>query len=128
MKLALNLVLGLNRAALAEGLTFAAALGMDPAIALEILQAGPAWSRVMDIKGTKMLRREFTPEGAFRQHLKDVRLILAAAERAGSPVPLSSLHREILERVEAAGFGDADNSAVSRFEARMPVPTKRLAA
>ena len=112
MKLALNLVLGLNRAALAEGLTFAEALGLEPQTALEVLQAGPAWSRAMDIKGAKMLRRDFTPEARLSQHLKDVRLILAAGQRAGAQLPLSTLHRKILEKAEAAGFGDADNSAV----------------
>jgi 3-hydroxyisobutyrate dehydrogenase-like beta-hydroxyacid dehydrogenase len=112
MKLALNLVLGLNRAALAEGLTFAEALGLDPEIALGVLQAGPSWSRVMETKGAKMLHRDFAPEARLSQHLKDVRLILAAGERAGVALPLSTLHRELLERVEAAGFGAADNSAV----------------
>ena len=66
----------------------------------------------METKGAKMLRRDFTPEARLSQHLKDVRLILAAGQRAGAHLPLSTLHREILEKAEAAGFGDADNSAV----------------
>jgi len=122
MKLALNLVLGLNRAALAEGLVFAETLGIDPATALEVMQAGPAWSRAMDVKGAKMLRRDFTPEARLSQHLKDVRLILAAARRAGLRLPLSTLHRELLERAEAAGFGDADNSAVIQAWTAAPPP------
>jgi 3-hydroxyisobutyrate dehydrogenase-like beta-hydroxyacid dehydrogenase len=112
MKLAMNLVLGLNRAVLAEGLTFASAVGLDPQVALDVLQAGPAWSRVMEIKGAKMLQGDFTPEARLSQHLKDVRLILAAGDRAGAPLPLSALHREILEKAEAAGLGAQDNSAV----------------
>lgn len=112
MKLTLNLVLGLNRAVLAEGLTFAEALGLDPETALEVLQAGPAWSRVMETKGAKMLHSDFTPEARLSQHLKDVRLILAAAARSGLALPLSTLHREMLEKAEEAGFGAADNSAI----------------
>jgi 3-hydroxyisobutyrate dehydrogenase-like beta-hydroxyacid dehydrogenase len=112
MKLAMNLVLGLNRAALAEGLTFAEALGLDPHTALEVFQAGPAWSRAMDVKGEKMLRRDYVPEARLSQHLKDVRLILTAGEQAGARLPFSTLHRETLERAEAMGFGDADNCAV----------------
>jgi 3-hydroxyisobutyrate dehydrogenase-like beta-hydroxyacid dehydrogenase len=123
MKLALNLVLGLNRAALAEGLTFAEALGLEPRTALEVFQAGPAWSRVMETKGAKMLRRDFTPEARLSQHLKDVRLILAAGQRVDAPLPLSTLHREILERAEAAGFGDADNSAVIQAWGRRAGPS-----
>jgi 3-hydroxyisobutyrate dehydrogenase len=112
MKLALNLVLGLNRAALAEGLAFAEAVGLPAETALEVMQAGPAWSRVMETKGPKMLRQDFVPEARLSQHLKDVRLILRAGAQAGADLPLSAVHREILERAEAAGFGDSDNSAV----------------
>jgi len=112
MKLVLNLVLGLNRAALAEGLEYARACGIDPAQALEVLKAGPAYSRVMDTKGPKMLAGDFTPEARLSQHLKDVRLILASGERSGAKLPLSRLHRTLLEEVERAGYGSADNSVV----------------
>jgi 3-hydroxyisobutyrate dehydrogenase-like beta-hydroxyacid dehydrogenase len=112
MKLVVNLVLGLNRAVLAEGLSFARACGVDPAEALEVLKAGPAHSRAMDAKGEKMLAGDFTVEARLSQHLKDVRLILAAGAAHGACTPLSEAHRALLERAEAAGYGDADNSAV----------------
>ena len=44
--------------------------------------------------------------------MKDVRLILAAGERCGAVLPLSTQHRQLLKEAESAGFGDADNSAV----------------
>ena len=112
MKLAVNLVLGLNRAALAEGLTLARSLGLDPATVLEILKAGPAYSRVMDAKGAKMVLNDFAPEARLSQHLKDVRLILAAAERTATHLPLSTVHRRLLEDAESAGWGAMDNSAI----------------
>lgn len=112
MKLVLNLVLGLNRAVLAEGLTFATRSGIDPALALEILKAGPAYSKAMDVKGRKMLTGDFTPEARLSQHLKDVRLILDQARKQDKRLPLSELHRALLEKVEAAGFGALDNSAI----------------
>ena len=112
MKLVVNLVLGLNRAALAEGLAFARACGFNPADALKILAAGPAYSRAMDTKGRKMLEHDFTPQARLSQHLKDVRLILAAGASTGARLPLSEVHRRLLEQVERAGFGDADNSAI----------------
>lgn len=112
MKLVVNLVLGLNRAVLAEGLVFARDCGFDPNDALKILAAGPAYSRAMDFKGRKMIDEEFTPQARLSQHLKDVRLILAAGEQNQSSLPLSEVHRLLLEKAEAAGFGDADNSAV----------------
>lgn len=112
MKLVINLVLGLNRAVLAEGLEFARATGIDPRQALDILKAGPAYSRVMDIKGQRMLNEEFDPEARLSQHLKDVRLILSSGQASGAYLPLSEIHRTLLESVEQAGFGASDNSAV----------------
>ena len=55
MKLVSNLVLGLNRAVLAEGLAFAELLGVDASLALEVLKAGTTSSRVMDNKGPKTI-------------------------------------------------------------------------
>jgi 3-hydroxyisobutyrate dehydrogenase-like beta-hydroxyacid dehydrogenase len=114
MKLATNIVLGLNRAALAEGLAFARAVGLDAAQALAIMRGGPAYSKIMDGKGDKMLTGDFTPEARLSQHLKDVRLILEQGNAAGLPMSLSHAHREILEAAEAAGFGGLDNSALIR--------------
>jgi 3-hydroxyisobutyrate dehydrogenase-like beta-hydroxyacid dehydrogenase len=112
MKLVVNLVLGLNRAALAEGLAFAGAIGVDLEMALEVLRCGPAYSTALDRKGVKMLKRDWSPEARLRQHHKDVRLILAEAEKSGLDLPLSSAHDRLLSLAEDAGFADADNSAI----------------
>ena len=112
MKLVTNLVLGLNRAALAEGLAFGEALGLDAATVLSVLQESMAYSRIMDTKGLKMVSSDFTPEARLSQHLKDVRLIRAAAVGAGLELPLSAEHEAWLERAEAQGLGPLDNSAL----------------
>jgi 3-hydroxyisobutyrate dehydrogenase-like beta-hydroxyacid dehydrogenase len=112
MKLVANLALGLHRAVLAETLAFARASDISPEDALEVLKAGAAYSRVMDDKGKKMLDHDFTVEARLSQHLKDVRLILAAANAKKAKTPLSQVHRQLLERLEAAGYGDVDNSAI----------------
>ncbi|HXB69373.1 MAG TPA: NAD(P)-dependent oxidoreductase [Candidatus Acidoferrales bacterium] len=112
MKLVANLALGLHRAVLAETLAFAHACEVSPTDALEVLKAGAAYSRVMDDKGQKMLDHDFTVEAKLSQHLKDVRLILAAANARNAKTPLSQIHRQLLERLEAAGYGDLDNSAI----------------
>jgi 3-hydroxyisobutyrate dehydrogenase-like beta-hydroxyacid dehydrogenase len=115
MKLVTNLVLGLNRAVLAEGLVFAKAAGLLAADALQVLLNSPAYSRTMDAKGPKMVHAEFTAQARLSQHIKDVRLILAEADRGGATLPLSSVHLDLLERAEAAGFGELDNSAIIRI-------------
>jgi 3-hydroxyisobutyrate dehydrogenase-like beta-hydroxyacid dehydrogenase len=114
MKLVTNLVLGLNRAVLAEGLVFAETNGLSREDALQVLLNSPAYSRTMDAKGPKMVNGEFTPEARLSQHIKDVRLILAEAERSDAPLPLSTIHLELLEQAEAAGLGELDNSAIIR--------------
>jgi 3-hydroxyisobutyrate dehydrogenase-like beta-hydroxyacid dehydrogenase len=114
MKLVVNLVLGLHRAVLAEGLSFASACGFNPALALEVLRSGAAYSRVMDSKGRKMIERDFTPEARLSQHHKDVRLILDAAGRAGIDLPLSRVHDRLLADLEGQGLGGLDNSAIVR--------------
>lgn len=112
MKLVTNVVLGLNRAALAEGLALARGLGLNAAQALAIMRGGPAYSRIMDRKGEKMLRGDFVPEARLSQHLKDVRLIVECGRSAGLPMPLSVAHQAVLEAAEAAGLGALDNSAI----------------
>lgn len=112
MKLVVNLVLGLNRAVLAEGLSFAMSLGFESATALEVLRQSPAASVVMETKGTKMVTGDFTPQARLRQHLKDVRLILDAA--GTTKTPLSELHAELLQSLVDRGFGHEDNSAILR--------------
>lgn len=112
MKLVTNLVLGLNRAALAEGLCFAEALGFSRRGALDVLLASKAYSAIMDTKGEKMVTEDFTPQARLSQHLKDVRLMLAAAKAEQLKLPLTTVHRQILEAAEAAGLGPLDNSAL----------------
>ena len=111
-KLAVNLILGLNRLALAEGLVFAERLGLDPAAFLKVARSSAAYSQVMDVKGAKMIRDEFTAEGRVTQHLKDVHLMLEQAERARQRLPLLEVHADVLEACVRAGEGDLDNSAV----------------
>jgi putative dehydrogenase len=111
-KLAVNLILGLNRLALAEGLVFAERLGLDPAAFLDVARRSASYSQVMDIKGTKMVRRDFIPEGRVVQHLKDVHLMLEQAQHAQQALPLLAIHAEVLEACVRQGEGDLDNSIV----------------
>ncbi|MBN1508123.1 MAG: NAD(P)-dependent oxidoreductase [Sedimentisphaerales bacterium] len=114
MKLVSNLVLGLNRAALAEGLWFGEVLGLDPQTVLAVLRESLAYSRIMDTKGEKMVRGDFEPQARLSQHHKDVRLMLLAAAAAGTDLPLTRAHARLLELAERAGYGAQDNSAIIR--------------
>jgi 3-hydroxyisobutyrate dehydrogenase-like beta-hydroxyacid dehydrogenase len=115
MKLVTNLVVGLNRAVLAEGLVFAKSAGLSMANALEVLLNSPAYSRIMDAKGGKMVNSDFTPQARLAQHIKDVKLILKEAARGNATLPISTVHLDLLEQADAAGLGDLDNSAIFRI-------------
>lgn len=114
-KLATNVMVGLNRAALAEGLAFARALGLDLPAFLDLAKATPAYSAAMDIKGERMLAGRYDPpDSRVRQHLKDVDIILGYAAAASQPLPLSQAHRALLAAAVAGGDGDLDNAAIFR--------------
>ena len=111
-KLAVNLILGLNRAALAEGLVFAERLGLDPRAFLEIARGSAAYSQIMDVKGDKYINRDFTPHGKIVQHLKDVHMMVEYAHRAGQALPLMEVVQQLLDGNVRHGEGDYDNCAV----------------
>jgi 3-hydroxyisobutyrate dehydrogenase-like beta-hydroxyacid dehydrogenase len=111
-KLAVNLILGLNRLALAEGLVFAARLGLDPAAFLDVARGSAAASQVMDTKGPKMIGGDFAPEGRVRQTLKDTQLMLDQARKAGQQLPLLEIHADVLQACVRHGDSEQDNSIV----------------
>ena len=111
-KLAVNLILGLNRLALAEGLVFAERLGLDPAAFLEVARGSASYSQVMETKGPKMVRGDFSAEGRVKQTLKDVHLMLDKAAAVGQKLSVLGVHADVLEACVRAGEADLDNSAV----------------
>lgn len=105
-------MLGLNRLVFAEGLALAEKCGMDGRRMLEILKGSSAYSTAMDVKGEKMLARDYTPVARLAQHAKDVDLILELASEAGARAPLSIVHAMLLAEGIDAGLGTRDNAAI----------------
>ncbi|WP_213737665.1 NAD(P)-dependent oxidoreductase [Bradyrhizobium sp. dw_411] len=126
-KFAINLILQSNRAALAEGIVFAESLGLDPAVFLATARKSAAYSRVMDTKANKMLKRDFTPESHISQTLKDAELILGEAERRNLSLPMTSTQAALLRMAIALQGPDNDSAAVIEAlrppQARVEVPT-----
>jgi 3-hydroxyisobutyrate dehydrogenase-like beta-hydroxyacid dehydrogenase len=113
-KLAINLILGVNRAALAEGLVFAERMGLDPAAFLAVARESAAYSQVMDIKGGKMVSGDFAPHGFVSQSLKDFSLMLEQARRLKQQLPLAKTYHALMKGCVAAGEDRLDNAAVIR--------------
>lgn len=122
-KLATNLVLGLNRAVLAEGMVFAERMGISPAQFLAMVLASPATSGAAEAKGQMMVDGDFKPQSRIRQHLKDVHLMIERAARDGQKLPLSETHASLMRAAIAAGDGDLDNAAIIREVRRQSTST-----
>ena len=112
-KLAVNLILGLNRAAIAEGLVLAERLGLNPAAFLDVARGSAAYSQVMDVKGPLMAQRQFrNPQSRVDQSLKDFKLMLDQAHAAHQELPFASVYVGLLEDCMRNGEGTWDNSAI----------------
>ncbi|NNE80661.1 MAG: NAD(P)-dependent oxidoreductase [Silicimonas sp.] len=112
-KLAINCILGLNRAAVAEGLVFAKSLGLDPETFLKTALNSAARSDVMVAKGPLMVAGDFTPLGRISQSKKDFALIRDMAARNGhGDLPMVDRYLRMMDNAEEAGEGGLDNAAV----------------
>jgi putative dehydrogenase len=111
-KLAINLILQGTRAALAEGIVFAERMGLDGNAFLCTARASAAYSKVMDIKGEKMLTRDYRPQSRISQTLKDAELILKEADRHGLELPITTAQAALLRKAIRLSGADSDSAAV----------------
>lgn len=112
-KLVVNLILGLNRAAVAEGLAFAEALGLERPRALDVAKGSAAYSQVMDVKGELWAQDRFEPPmSRVDQSLKDFTLMHEMGSRVAQPLPFASLYAELMRDCIAHGEAALDNAAI----------------
>jgi len=111
-KLATNLLVGLNTAALAEALVLGAKGGLAPATLLAVLKESAAGSRMVDVRGPLMVDRRFDPQMKIDLFLKDFTLMLEEGRRLGAPLPLTSLARELTAATAGRGRGGDDLAAL----------------
>ena len=112
VKLAINLILQNNRAALAEGIVFAECLGLDGQTFLKAARESAAYSRVMDSKGDKMLARDFQPQSHISQTLKDAELIPKEAQRQDLHLPMTLTQAGLLRTAIALTGPNSDSAPV----------------
>ncbi len=111
-KLANQIIVGLEIAAVAEALLLASQGGAEPARVREAMSGGFADSLVLQIHGERMLERKFLPGGAARIHLKDFTNIVAEAEACGLDLPFSRTALELFKSLVERGGGGYDHSAL----------------
>jgi len=110
-----QVIVGLAIEAVAEALTLAEKCGIDPALVQQALRGGFADSKVLQVHGTRMINRTYTPGGRARTHLKDLRLALGLAEAASARLPHLKSATVLFETLVAQGDGDLDHSALHKL-------------
>ncbi len=102
----------LNLVGMAEALVLGAKAGVDPSIVVKVLSGGYAQSRVMDVRGARVIRGDFQPGFFSRFHWKDLNIIRETARAYRCSLPGAALAHELFSAMQANGWGDLDNSAV----------------
>jgi 3-hydroxyisobutyrate dehydrogenase-like beta-hydroxyacid dehydrogenase len=111
-KLATNLLVGLNTAALAEAFVLAAKGGLAPAALLEILKGSAADSKMLEVRGPLMVSHRFDAQMKIDLFLKDFKLMLEEGLRLGVPLPLTSIAQQLATATATAGQGEEDLAAI----------------
>ena len=102
----------LNFVGMAEAFVLGAKAGVDPAIILQVLSGGYAQTRVMDVRGPKIIKGEFEPGFKSRFHYKDLNIIMSTAKDLHVALPATAVAHELFSALMALGRGDLDHSAV----------------
>lgn len=114
-KLVNQLICGLAIEAVGEGLTLAEKAGLDPALVQQALSGGFADSKVLQLHGSRMIARDYTPGGKARTHLKDLRMVQALASDLGIALPHADDCAARFEQLVERGEGDLDHSALHKL-------------
>lgn len=114
-KLANQIIVACNIAAVAEALTFSKKCGADPALVYEAIRGGLAGSTVLDAKAPMMLSGNFCPGFRISLHIKDLTNALNAAHSVTSPVPLTGQLMEMMQALKAEGLEQEDHSALLKY-------------
>ncbi len=111
-KVANQIVVALNIAAVAEALVFASKAGADPGKVRQALMGGFASSRVLEVHGERMIRRTFAPGFRIALHQKDLNLALQGARTLGLALPQTAIAAQLMQACTALGLSQSDHSAV----------------
>ena len=111
-KVANQIIVALNIAAVSEALVFASKAGADPAKVRQALMGGFASSRILEVHGERMIKRTFNPGFRIRLHQKDLNLALQGARELGVSLPQTAGAAQLMQVVAGQGGADLDHSAL----------------
>ena len=114
-KLANQIVVAANIAAVSEALVLATKAGVNPDLVYQAIRGGLAGSTVMDAKAPMMMNRNFKPGFRINLHIKDLNNVLDTAKGIGAPTPLTGETMKMMLSLRDDGMGDNDHSALVRY-------------
>ena len=112
-KLANQIMVACNIAAMGEALTLATKCGLDPEVVINAVKSGLAGSAVLNAKGPMLAARNFKPGFRVRLHQKDLRNALQTAEATDVALPLTAAVQQMISALMAEGKGDLDHTAIA---------------
>jgi len=118
-KLANQIVVALNIAAMSEALVLATKAGVEPELVYQAIRGGLAGSTVLDAKAPMVLDRNFTPGFRIKLHVKDLANVMATANELHVPLPLTASVMEVMQAMLADGCGEDDHGSIIRYFERM---------
>ncbi len=118
-KVANQIIVALNIAAVGEALVFAAKAGADPARVRQALMGGFASSKILEVHGERMIKRSFDPGFRIELHQKDLNLALSSARALGVSLPNTAMAQELFNSCAAHGGKGWDHSAMVRALEKM---------
>ena len=111
-KVANQIIVALNIAAVSEALVFASKAGADPAKVRQALMGGFASSRILEVHGERMIKRTFNPGFRIKLHQKDLNLALQGARELGVALPQTANAAQLMQACAAHGLAEMDHSAL----------------
>lgn len=114
-KLANQVVVALNIAAMSEALVLAAKAGVEPELVYRAIRGGLAGSTVLDAKAPLVMDRKFDPGFRIHLHIKDLHNVLETSHEIGVPLPLTAAVMEMMQALKVDGYGDSDHGALIRY-------------
>jgi 2-hydroxy-3-oxopropionate reductase len=114
-KLANQIMVACNIAAMGEALVLATRAGLDPEVVFNAVKGGLAGSTVLNAKAPMVISRNFKPGFRIKLHQKDLRNALLVAESMKVSLPLTSLVQQMIMALMNEGKGDLDHSAIVTF-------------
>ncbi|MEG0509612.1 MAG: NAD-binding protein, partial [Eubacterium sp.] len=125
-KLANQIIVNLNIAAVSEALVLATKAGADPELVYQAIRGGLAGSTVLDAKAPLMIERNFVPGGKISINLKDIKNVMSTAHDLDVPLPMSSQLLEIMQALKVDGHVNDDHGGIVQyFEKLAGIEVKR---